>query len=153
MFLRSLFYERTVLSHLERVRQLPPEAQAEIAMRVSNFIELARPVSDDLLSRFAQVAREEQQRAVEQGARSDTDPLWAAPALSEAWYNARLGLATRNLTRHSAIEIITAIEIFTIKGASQRQHSFRLNVEACLISLVWLEDIGRMSCQQSAASL
>ena len=48
MFLRSLFYERTVLSHLERVRQLPPEAQAEIAMRVSNFIELARPVSDDL---------------------------------------------------------------------------------------------------------
>jgi len=72
MFLRSLFYERTVLSHLERVRQLPPEAQAEIAMRVSNFIELARPVSDDLLSRFAQVAREEQQRAVEQGARSDT---------------------------------------------------------------------------------
>ena len=82
MFLRSLFYERTVLSHLERVRQLPPEAQAEIAMRVSNFIELARPVSDDLLSRFAQVAREEQQRAVEQGARSDTDPLWAAPRRS-----------------------------------------------------------------------
>ena len=79
MFLRSLFYERTVLSYLERVRQLPPEAQAEVAMRISNFIELARPVSDDLLSRFAQVAREEQQRAVEQGARSDTDPLWAAP--------------------------------------------------------------------------
>jgi hypothetical protein len=52
MFLQSLFYERTVLSHLEKVRQLPPEAQAEIAMRVSNFIELARPVSDDLLSRF-----------------------------------------------------------------------------------------------------
>jgi hypothetical protein len=25
-------------------------------MRVSNFIELARPVSDDMLSRFAQVA-------------------------------------------------------------------------------------------------
>jgi hypothetical protein len=61
MFLRSLFYERTVLSYLERVRQLPPEAQAEVAMRISNFIELARPVSDDLLSRFAQVAREEQQ--------------------------------------------------------------------------------------------
>ena len=90
---------------------------------------------------------------LEQGARSDTDPLWAAPAISEAWCNARLGLATRNLTRHSVIEIITAIEIFTIKGVSQRQHSFRLNVEAYLISLLWLEDIGRMSCQQSAASL
>jgi hypothetical protein len=115
MFLRSLFYERTVLSHLEKVRQLPPEAQAEIAMRVSNFIELARPVSDDLLSRFVQVAREEQQQALEQGARSDTDPLWAAPAISEAWCNARLGLAARNLTRHSAIQIISAIEAFTIK--------------------------------------
>jgi hypothetical protein len=123
MFLRSLFYERTVLSHLERVQQLAPEAQAEIAMRVSNFIELARPVSDDLLSRFAKVARDEQQRALEQGAKSDTDPLWAAPALSEAWCNARLGLATGELTRHSAIQIITAIETFTIKEASQRRRT------------------------------
>ena len=124
MFLRSLFYERTVLSHLEKVRALPAEAQAEIAMRVSNFIELARPVSDDMLSRFAQVARQEQQRAVEQGARSDVDPLWAAPAISDAWCNARLGLVTNNLNRHSAIEIIVAIETFTMKGASQRQRSF-----------------------------
>jgi AcrR family transcriptional regulator len=123
MFLRSLFYERTVLSHLERVRQLPPEAQAEIAMRVGNFLELARPVSDDLLSRFVQVAREEQQRAMEQGAKSDTDPLWAAPAISEAWSNARLGLARGSLNRHSAIEIIIAIETFTMKGASERQRS------------------------------
>jgi hypothetical protein len=69
------------------------------------------------------LAREAQQRAVEQGARSDTDPLWAAPAISEAWCNARLGVATGNLTRHSAIEIITAIETFTIKEASQRQRS------------------------------
>jgi hypothetical protein len=123
MFLRSLLYERTVLSHLERVRQLPQEAQAEIAMRVSNFIELARPVSDDLLSRFVQVAREEQQRAVEEGARSDMDALWAAPAISEAWCNARLGLATGNLNRHSAIQIITAVEAFTTKGAQERQRS------------------------------
>src|ERR1043165_9945969 len=108
MFLQSLFYERTVLSHLEKVRQLPPEVQAEIAMRVSNFIELARPVSDDLLSRFVQVAQQEQQRAVERGARSDMDALWAAPAISEAWCNARLGLATGDLSRHSAIQIITA---------------------------------------------
>ena len=92
-------------------------------MRVSNFIELARPVSDDLLSRFVQVAREEQQRAVEEGARSDMDALWAAPAISEAWCNARLGLATGNLNRHSAIQIITAIETFTVQQASKRQRS------------------------------
>jgi hypothetical protein len=123
MFLRSLFYERTVLSHLERVQQLAPEAQAEIAMRVSNFIELARPVSDDLLSRFSQVARDEQQRASKEGAKFDTDPLWAAPAISEAWCNARLGLAKGSLTRHSAMQIIAAIETFTIKGASQCRHT------------------------------
>jgi hypothetical protein len=123
MFFRSLLYERTVLSHLERVRKLSPEAQAEISMRVSNFIKLARPVSDALLSRFVQVAREEQQRAVEQGAKSDMDALWAAPAISEAWCNARLGLATGKINRHSAIQIITAVEAFTRKGASERQRS------------------------------
>jgi hypothetical protein len=120
MFFRSLFYERTVLAHLGRVRQLPPEAQAEIALRVRNFLELARPVSDDFLSRFAQVARDEQQRAAKQGAKSDTDPLLAAPVISEAWCNARMGLATGNLNRHSATEIIAAIETFTVQQASRR---------------------------------
>jgi hypothetical protein len=98
--------------------QLPP---AEIAMRISHFIELARPVSDALLSRFVQVAREEQQQAVEQGAKSDTDPLWAAPSISEAWCSARLGLDTGNLNRHSAIQIIIAIETFATQQASRRQ--------------------------------
>jgi len=59
MFFRSL-YERTVLRHLERVEQLPAEVQAQIAMRVGNLIELARPVSDALLERFAEIARQEQ---------------------------------------------------------------------------------------------
>ena len=56
MFLRSLFYERTVLRHLERVRQLSVEVQTDIAARVSNFIEQARTVSDEQLERFAQAA-------------------------------------------------------------------------------------------------
>jgi hypothetical protein len=115
MFFRSLFYERTILSHLERVEQLPPEVQTEIAMRVGNLIELARPVSDALLERFARMVRQEQLLAAEQGVRSDTDPLWAAPAISEAWCNARLGLANGNLNRHSAAAIIAAVETFTRK--------------------------------------
>jgi hypothetical protein len=45
LFFRSLFYEGPVLTHLEKVQPLPPELQAEIAMRVSNFIALARTVS------------------------------------------------------------------------------------------------------------
>jgi predicted RNA-binding Zn ribbon-like protein len=121
MFLRSFFYERDVLTHLERVRTLPAEVQAEIAMRVGNFIELARFADNDLMQRFAQVARAEQQRAVEVGVKSDIDPLRAAPAISEAWCNAKLGLATGSLNQHSAIEIIIGIETFTAKKASDHQ--------------------------------
>jgi len=121
MFLRSLFYERTVLRHLERVRQLPVEVQADIAVRVTNFIEQAKTVSDERLEPFAQVAKEEQQRAVQLGAKSDMDSAWAAPAISEAWCKAKLGLATGSLNPHSAIEIILAIETFMSKGASNRQ--------------------------------
>lgn len=121
MFFRSLFYERTILSHLERVEQLPAEVQAEIAMRVGNWIALARPVGDALLEHFAEIARQEQVLAVKDGAKSDTDPQWAAPAISEAWCNARLGLAKGNLHRHSAVAIIAAVETFTKKKASDRQ--------------------------------
>jgi hypothetical protein len=121
MFFRSLFYERTILEHLKRVEQLPAEVQTEIAMRVGNLIELARPVSDALLERFAEIARQEQLLAVQEGANSDTDPQWAAPAISEAWCKARLGLANGNLNRHSAVTIIAAVETFTSKKASDRQ--------------------------------
>ena len=121
MFFRSLFYERTILRHLERVEQLPAEVQTEIAMRVRNLIELARPVGDALLERFAEIARQEQLLAVKDGAKSDTDPQWAAPAISEAWCNARLGLAKGSLNRHSAVAIIAAVETFTKKKALDRQ--------------------------------
>jgi len=126
MFFRSLFYERTILRHLEKVEQLPFEVQAEIAVRVGNLIEMARPVSDALLERFAEVVRQEQQLAVEQGAKSEMDPLWAAPAISEAWCNARLGLANGNLTRHSAVAIIAAVETFAKKKASDRERAMTI---------------------------
>jgi hypothetical protein len=121
MFFRSLFCERTILGHLERVEQLPAEVQTEIAMRVGNLIDLARPTSDALLERFVQVVRQEQLLAVEQGVKSDLDPLWAAPAISEAWCNARLGLTNGNLNRHSATTIIAAVETFTMKKAANRR--------------------------------
>ena len=126
MFFRSLFYERTILRHLEKVEQLPFEVQAEIAVRVGNLIEMARPVSDALLERFAEVVRQEQQLAVEQGAKSEMDPLWAAPAISGAWCNARLGLANGNLNRHSAVAIIAAVETFAKKKASDRERAMTI---------------------------
>ena len=81
MFFRSLFYERTILRHLERVEQLPAEVQTEIATRVGNLVELARLVGDALLERAGEIARQEQLLAVKGGAKSDTDPQWAAPAI------------------------------------------------------------------------
>ena len=122
MFFRSLFYERTVLSHLERVRQLPVDVQTDIAARVSNFIEQARAVSDEQLESFAHAAREEQQRAVQRGEKSDMDAAFAAPAISEAWCKAKLGLATGSLNEHSAMEIIVAIETFTSRRAPGHPH-------------------------------
>jgi len=90
-------------------------------MRVRNLIELARPVGDALLERFAEIARQVQLLAVKDGAKSDTDPQWAAPAISGAWCNARLGLAKGSLNRHSAVAIIAAVETFTKKKALDRQ--------------------------------
>jgi hypothetical protein len=123
MFFRSLFYERNVLMHLEPVQQLSAEVQAEIAKRLGNFIEVARSASD-LLQRFAQAAREEKERAVELGTKSDMDPLWAAPAISEACCKAKLGLATGSLDANTAIEIIVAIEKFRL--GKERQIQVRL---------------------------
>jgi hypothetical protein len=78
------------------------------------------------LERFVQVVRQEQLLAVEEGAKSEMDPLWAAPAISEAWCNARLGLAKGNLNRHSAVAIIAAVETFAKKKASDPERAVTL---------------------------
>ena len=65
MFLRSLFWERTVLSLLEKIGQLPPNVQAEIATSVENYISLARSAKDEaLLARFAKAAVEEREKII-----------------------------------------------------------------------------------------
>ena len=42
MFFRSLLWERTILSLLEKVEHLPPNVQAEIAARAGEFIKVSR---------------------------------------------------------------------------------------------------------------
>jgi len=116
MFFRSLFWERTVLSLLEKVQDLPPNVQAEIATRAGDFIKLASAASDEAsLAKFAKAAVEERKQVVAQGATSKVDQRWAAPALAEAWCVARIGLSNRSLDRHSAMGVITAIAAFTAK--------------------------------------
>ena len=46
MFVRSLFWERTVLSLLEKVQHLPANVQSEIANRVGGYIEIADATLD-----------------------------------------------------------------------------------------------------------
>jgi hypothetical protein len=116
MFLRSLFWERTVLSLLEKIGQLPPNVQAEIATRVENYIGLARSAKDEaLLARFAKAAVEERVKIIAEGVRSTLDWRWAAASLSEAWCVAKIGLANGSLNRHSALAVISAIESFGAK--------------------------------------
>jgi hypothetical protein len=42
-------YEKMVLSHLEKVGQLPPEVQADIAKRVGTYLKLASAAKTDEL--------------------------------------------------------------------------------------------------------
>jgi hypothetical protein len=114
MFFRSLFWERTVLSLLEKVEHLPPNVQAEIATRAGELIKLARTASDEAsLAKFATAAVEERRQVIAQGAKSNLDQRWAAPVIAEAWCVARIGLSNGNLNRHSAMGVIGAIEVFT----------------------------------------
>ena len=124
MFIRSLLWERTVLSLLEKLEQLPPNVQAAISERVTNFIILAKSASDESsLARFAAAAVEERERVIAQGVKSNVDQRWAAPALSEAWCIAKLGLSNGSLNRHSATAVIAAIEAFASKPQLRSRRS------------------------------
>jgi hypothetical protein len=65
MFFRSLFYERTVLSLLEKVEELPLHVQAEIATRVGNYINQAKNAGDETpRSRLAAAAKREREKMI-----------------------------------------------------------------------------------------
>ncbi len=113
MFVRSLFWERTVLSLLEKVHRLPSNVQAEIADRVGGYIDIAGATGDETtLEQFAAAAVKEREQVIAEGVKSQLDQRWAAPALAEAWCVARLGLDNGRLSRHSALAVIAAIELF-----------------------------------------
>jgi hypothetical protein len=68
----SFSYGESVLSHLEKVQELPAEVQAEIAGGVDNYIKFARTAKDNaLLARIASMAMEEHAKAIGQGAKQD----------------------------------------------------------------------------------
>ena len=86
MFFRSLFWERTVLSLLEDVQALPTNVQADIAKRVSGYIERASATDGvGALEQFATAAVEERAQVIAQGVKSKLDQRWVVPALAEAW--------------------------------------------------------------------
>jgi hypothetical protein len=120
MFVRSLFWERTVLSLLEKVRGLPSNVQDEIASRVGGYIDIADATGDGgTLEQFAAAAVKEREQVIAQGVKSQLDQRWAAPALAEAWCVARLGLDNGRLSRHSAMAVIVAIESFAPHRSAQ----------------------------------
>ena len=107
----SFSYGESVLSHLEKVQELPAEVQADIARRVDIYITIARAAKDEaLLEQLASSAMEEQAKAIGHGT---MDPQWAAPAIAEAWCYATMSLSKGYLDRLHAQAIIGAIEAFT----------------------------------------
>ena len=79
----SVSYAESVLSHLERVQQLPVEIQVGIARRVESCIKIARAAKNEVVvANIASSAMEEQAKAIGHGT---MEPQWAAPAIAEAW--------------------------------------------------------------------
>ena len=116
----SFSYGESVLSHLEKVQELPAEARADIAKRVDIYLRLARTAKDEvLLLRLASTAMEEQAKAIGHGAKT-MDPQWAAPAIAEAWCYAKISLSKGYLDRSHAEAIVGAIEAFMAKSLSGR---------------------------------
>ena len=109
----SISYAESVLSHLEKVQELPVDVQTNIARRVDSYIMIARAATNEtILATLASTAREDQAKAIGQG--GDTmDPRWAAPAIAEAWCYATISLSKGYLVRLHAEAIIGAIESFT----------------------------------------
>ena len=109
----SISYAESVLSHLEKVQQLPAEVQTDIARRVDSYFKMAKAAKEEgVVAMLASNAMEEQARAIGQG--GDTmDPRWAAPAIAEAWCYATISLSKGYLDRLHAQAIIGAIETFT----------------------------------------
>jgi hypothetical protein len=107
----SVSYAESVLSHLEKVQQLPGEVQVDIAKRIENYIKIARAAKNEaVVATLASSATEEQAKAIGQGM---MDPRWAAPAIAEAWCYATISLSKGYLDRLHAEAIIGAIEAFT----------------------------------------
>jgi hypothetical protein len=75
----SVSYAESVLSHLEKVQQLPLEVQASIARRVESCIKIAGAAKNEaIVANIASSAMEEQAKAIGHGT---MDPQWAAPAI------------------------------------------------------------------------
>jgi hypothetical protein len=108
----SFSYGESVLSHLEKVRTLPAEVQADIARRIDPYLTIASAAKNEaVLEQLASSATEEQAKAIGQGA-GIMDPRWAGPAIAEAWCYSRMSLSKGYLERLHAQAIIGAIEAF-----------------------------------------
>jgi hypothetical protein len=107
----SVSYAESVLSHLEKVQQLPADIQLDIAKRIEICIDVARAAKTEaIVANIASSAMEQQAKAIGHGT---MDPHWAAPAIVEAWCYATMSLTKGYLDGLHAQAIIGAIEAFT----------------------------------------
>jgi 4-aminobutyrate aminotransferase-like enzyme len=106
----SVSYAESVLSHLEKVQQLPVEVQVGIARRVESCIKIARAAKNEAVvasHRFHHGRTGQGHRARDDG------PAMGYTSNSEAWCYATMSLTKGYLDRLHAQAIIGAIEAFT----------------------------------------
>lgn len=113
----SVCFAESVLSHLEKVQQLPADVQLDIATRIEICIDVARAAKTEaIVANIGSSAMEEQAKAIGYGT---MDPNWAAPAIVEAWCYATMSLSKGYLDRQHAEAIIGSIEAFTSSRLSR----------------------------------
>ena len=65
----SISYAESVLSHLEKVQELPVEVQVNIARRVDSYIKIARAAKKEaIVATLASTATEDRPRQLDRGA-------------------------------------------------------------------------------------
>ena len=109
MFFRSLFWERTVLSLLEKVQELPLNVQADIAKRVGGYIAIASTTHEaGSLERFAAAAVKERGKSSRRGSSPHWTNVGPRPHLLRhgAWRGWGL---QGSLNRHSAMAVSLSI--------------------------------------------
>jgi hypothetical protein len=122
-WLTGWFLKRNLESCLAAVTEHTLSTQTEMARFVLQRIDDTDPIIDLSADRLAQIAAEAmtaRHRAIDQGARSERDPLWCAATIVETWANAQLGHFQGRISTRTAEHIHARVQAFVFGTLNAR---------------------------------